>query len=313
MIFLFLILLFGFIQANASEPQPYSNTLAQAAHAYACAKDSLTFSGCLRSVKKHKDVANKRLTVSFWQRNKNVKYSVTTDGEGRFSLPVADECRGSWTVYVSMPSASRGADYQIDVTSHGRKKQQENRCGGIYYDCDKGADSVLSNGLSMPTLYEWLLRQDPAFTKQNSGLSYPYAIEYPDHHFYIGRPRYEIYEHVNLPYEDVCCLTYEQRPVVWVYDNKFLRVSNIPVKVLGEWRKSEPRRTKANPEDQYRRLSTYSYACIVKDSDSWTQYLDLPSLKEYRPVTVFLYSRSVRMLKTGKQHIGTTYFDGYGS
>lgn len=298
MIYIFLFLLFGVIQVNASEQK----------------ERQYTFSGYLKSIRKHCNVADKKLTLSFWKKDANVRYTVVTDSVGGFSLPVPEMCQGAWTVYISMPAAKRGADYQIEMTSHGRKVRTDSTSQGLVYDCDKAVDSILAHGLEMPTLYEWLLKQNTDFSKQNRGLSFPNSIEYPDHHFYVGRPGYEIYHKFNLPYEDACCLMYEKRPIVWIFDGMLLRISNIPETVLGEWRNEKEwkeRRRKACPEDQDEKLNTYRQARIVKDGDVWKQYLDLPALEKYHPATVFLTSRAVYIRKTSDKNICATYLDGY--
>lgn len=154
----------------------------------------------------------------------------------------------------------------------------------------------------IPSVYEWLVKHDKSFRRVYHSYSFPTEIA----RLYNSDIDMDVTLHERKNqiehYIDDYGVAWKGRPVVWVLDSVFLRVSNAPAAAVLYYRKY-PLCVSTNQKENrqqwlaemikrdYDGVEAFKTVTIHTNDDSWKKYLDMPLLEKYHPVTVFLDSK----------------------
>lgn len=178
----------------------------------------------------------------------------------------------------------------------------QNNYRKIYsYDISKEVKNNWKSKKKIPSIYEWLVKNDKSFKRVYHSYSFPTNIADVYRNFIdIDFERHERLNKLDFFIDDYG-VGYGKRPVVWILDSVFLRVSNVPDAVEMYYynnRDSVKAKNKDSMSGAYIGIRMYDGVVSFKtvtvhtDDDSWKSYLSLPILEKYRPVTVFLDSNN---------------------
>src|SRR5574344_360054 len=165
----------------------------------------------------------------------------------------------------------------------------------IYYDCDIASDTIADRGEDTPGFLEWLCEKNKFFDGDR-------AVD--------GMGGMDDKEHANI-YADG--LSYKNRPIIWVVDNKFYsgtsfrhlnqknaRTTPQIVATADQWTTKDP----------FPNLLEEAKAVFIsEDENIWLRYAFAPSFEGQHPVTVFVYTHDLmaKQIKGWRR----THFEGY--
>lgn len=196
----------------------------------------------------------------------------------------------------------------------------------LKYDCSKEADAYADRGMEVPGLLDWLAIKNPFFggvkdlAEQVSPVSGQQDVTSEVNHdsgrANVGRAETEtmgkshFYVSASM-YLEGGGVSYKKRPVIWILDNCFLKVTNTPSGIL---REDEPVKyvfgeNVSQSMELPEWLDEYKSVYISEDPNIWKSFVMIPSLTIYSPVTVFLYS--YHTFKVKHEGLRNTYFEGF--
>ena len=201
----------------------------------------------------------------------------------------------------------------------------------LRYDIDKAVEEIIDRGGEMPTLFEWLMTQNPYFSGSKSDLpeniladgskdaSADYVITSD-----AMRGTLKLYdeeeEKETLRVEDGMeidedktvfndGITYKNRPVIIILNNCYYSLYGAPNSINGIDRVAGDEIIEETLEELPVWLDEFKSVYISEDNDVWQRYITMAKLTNYNPVTVFVYTHHSFLVK--QKGARRTYFDGY--
>ena len=160
----------------------------------------------------------------------------------------------------------------------------------IYYDVDRESDMLTDNGEMLPTFSEWLIRRNSFFVDVKDGRrNSKTAIK-------------------QAEYISIQDLAYKRRPIIWIINNFFSRVTG-----MSDYRRSRlyssMKMLQASMESIPVDLDEVKSVYISEEPNAYKRYVFSAELSYLKPVTVFIYKhRKIKMNYKGQR---TTIFKGY--
>lgn len=249
----------------------------------------------------------------------------------RSCLPLA--VSDSFDVEADFISAGGRVLREVNVKGHRRfanaRARWENEKRGewkasLKYDIDKAVEEIIDKGDEMPSLFEWLMTQNPFFNGAKGDLpenvlqdnsrdeSSAYTITSD-----ALRTSLKLYEDEeknmewttadNTVYNDG--ITYKNRPVILILNNCYYAIYGAPNSVKGMDFKKGDRIVEPTVEELPTWLDEFKTVYISENNDVWQRYVFIDKLTTYYPVTVFIYTHHSFPVK--QKGLRRTYFSGY--
>lgn len=159
----------------------------------------------------------------------------------------------------------------------------------VRYNCQKAADGIADLGQPVPSLIEWLLKENADF-KGNDNISGCFRHDNFANNFHADG------------------LTYRGRPIIWIVDNRFVCGTGMTQSV----------RTKDEQIDDLSALNT-QFPVLLDDAksvyvsaraDDWKRFMIAPQLEGRHYVTVYVYTFE-KPLNIKMKGLRITHFSGY--
>lgn len=193
----------------------------------------------------------------------------------------------------------------------------------LRYDCDKASDEIYDAGGETPTIFEWLVRKNPFFAGNevdadnaegetddgsiadvNTQMPVLGNAEADNTEAETGIDDTEkATEHRGFLTRDG--MAYKNRPIIWILNNTFYMGTS----TRGVKKSDITHIAYSSVEEMPRWLDEYKSVFISEDESVWRNYVTIPALEPYSPVTIFLYSHHTFPAK--QKGLRVTHFDGY--
>ena len=192
-------------------------------------------------------------------------------------------------------------NYWTDSTGRWHNENEARRSAVLFYNCDEGSDELADKGETQPTLYAWL-EQKNQLMKNCDPLQ---MIEYDNEldSFMSAVTNDSCYNfHVEGP-------TYNNRPTVWILNNKYAGVSGLGA--LMKRAQEEPTfvgQSNIEPLPMY--LDEAKSVYIVQQATALDYYIINSTIQGCNPAIIFVYTHPTFSTASNKG-LRKTHFQGF--
>lgn len=182
----------------------------------------------------------------------------------------------------------------------------------VYYNIDEATDKISDMGEPLPTIYEWLLRQNSFFSGDDQ-LNDMYRVTTLDEDGDVVSTEVNgTIEPVDGDYSDDMRyviykggLRYKNRPILWIVNNQYVTISQYTANTYTVTWTSNTSGAERMPDFIDEVKSVY----ISEDDDAYTSYIRANELGSMHPVTIYLYVHKRFFNK--EKGIRRTHFQGF--
>ena len=192
-------------------------------------------------------------------------------------------------------------NYWTDSTGRWHNENEARRSAVLFYNCDEGSDELADKGETQPTLYAWL-EQKNQLMKNCDPLQ---MIEYDN----------ELESFMSAVTNDSCFNfhvegpTYNNRPTVWILNNKYAGVSGLGA--LMKRAQEEPTfvgQSNIEPLPMY--LDEAKSVYIVQQATALDYYIINSTIQGCNPAIIFVYTHPTFSTASNKG-LRKTHFQGF--